>query len=105
MAKRPVLILRYEDLKENTSQEMKRVTDFLGFSYSLDEVAARLEDGYSQFYRNHTVDFTHFTPTQELFIHNMINTTSHLMKEYDIYSMFPHINDYLWNVFQDYVWL
>lgn len=95
MAKRPVLILRYEDLKENTSQEMKRVTDFLGFSYSLDEVAARLEDGYSQFYRNHTVDFTHFTPTQELFICNMINTTSHLMKEYAIYSMFPHINDYL----------
>lgn len=95
MAKRPVLILRYEDLKENTAQEMKRVTDFLGFSYSLDEVAARLENGYSQFYRNHTADFLHFTPAQERFVHNLINTTIHLMKQYDIYGMFPHITEYL----------
>ena len=37
------LILRYEDLVENTSREIKRVTDFLGLSISDEQIAKAVE--------------------------------------------------------------
>ena len=95
VAQCPVLILRYEDLKKHSVPEMKRVTDFLGFSFTKKEVSARLRGGYPQFYRNHTVDFQHFTPAEEQFLHSLIHNTTLLMKEYGVYSMFPHIDQYL----------
>ena len=95
LAKCPVYILVFEDLRSDTAGEMKRVTDFLGFSYTLEEVSARLKAGYSHFYRNHTAHFPHFTPDQEQYIHSVVKATSQFMKKEDLYSMFPRIDDYL----------
>ena len=76
-------------------REMKRVTDFLGFSFTEHEVSERLEAGYSKFYRNHTAEFSHFTPEQELYIQDVVASTSKFMKDNGIHDMFPRIDDYL----------
>ena len=86
----------FEDLKADTVGEMKKVTDFLGFSYTAEEISARLNSGFSQFYRNHTANFTHFTPDQETYIHDVIYNTSQFMGEKGLYDMFPRIDDYLY---------
>jgi hypothetical protein len=94
-AGRPVYVLIFEDLKKNTVGEMKKVSDFLGFSLTEVEVAERLRVGFSQFYRNHTSTFTHFTPHQERYVSHVVGTTSQFMKDNDIYDTFPRIDEYL----------
>ena len=94
-ANHPVYIVKFEDLKADTVREMKRVTDFLGFSYSEQEVSQRLEAGYSKFYRNHTTNYSHFTSEQEQYIRDAVTTTSQFMKDNGIYDMFPRIDEYL----------
>ena len=91
----PVHILIFEDLKADTVGEMKKLTDFLGFSYTMEEISARLEDGFSQFYRNHTASFSHFTPDQEKFIQDVVTKTSQFMKENGLYDLFPRVDDYI----------
>lgn len=94
-AHRPVHIIVFEDLKSNTVKEMKRVTDFLGFSLTEQEVSQRLDSGFTKFYRNHTAEFSHFTLEQEQYIHDTVASTIHFMKENEIYEMFPRIDEYL----------
>lgn len=95
VAGRPVYILKFENLKADTVKEMKKVMDFLGFSYTENEVSERLSAGFSKFYRNHTATFSHFTADQEQYIHNVVYSTSQFMKEKGIHDMFPGIDDYL----------
>ena len=88
-------ILKFEDMKADTVREIKRVTDFLGFSYNEKEVSVRLGSGFTQFYRNHTAEFSHLTANQEQYIHNVVYSTSQFMRENGIYDMFPGIDEYL----------
>ena len=92
---RPIHVLKFEDLKADTVGEMKKLTDFLGFSFTEKEVADRLEVGFSKFYRNHTAEFSHFTPVQESYVTNVVNRTSQFMKFRHIYDMFPRIDEYI----------
>lgn len=68
----PVLTVRYEDLKTDTVAEVVRMLDFLRFPYSREEVEHRLQEGFTQFYRNHTDSFDHFTSEQKLFVNGVI---------------------------------
>ena len=95
VAGRPVYILKFEDLKADTAKEMKKVTNFLGFSITEEEVAKKLMTGFSKFYRNHTAEFSHFTADQEKYVHSVVYSTSQFMKEKGVYDMFPGIDDYL----------
>ena len=95
MATRPVYILVFEDLKADTVGEMKKVTDFLGFSFTEREVAERLAAGFSKFYRNHTSEFNHFTPAQESYISDVVRVTSQFMRDNSIHDMFPRIDEYI----------
>lgn len=95
LSQRPVYVLQFEDLKADTARELKKVTDFLGFAYSLEEVSTRLEAGFTKFYRNHTAEFSHFTASQEQYIHDVVHHTSQIMREKGLYELFPRIDDYL----------
>ena len=86
----------FEDLKADTVREMKKVTDFLGFSFTEKEIAERLGMGFSKFYRNHTAEFSYFTAEQESWIHDVFNHTSRILKSHGLYDMFPRIDEYLW---------
>lgn len=94
-AEHPIHVLIFEDMKADTVREMKKVTDFLGFSFTLEEVSTRLRAGFSQFYRNHTSEFSHFTPDQEQYIHDVVYSTSQFMRDKGLYDLYPRIDDYL----------
>lgn len=68
----PVLTVRYEDLKTDTVAEVVRMLDFLEFPYSREEVEHRIREGFTQFYRNHTDSFDHFTTEQKIFVNGII---------------------------------
>ena len=91
----PVYVLIFEDLKRDPVTELKKLTDFLGFSLTEQEVSERLGAGFSKFYRNHTAEFSHFTQQQEMYVHHVVSTTLEFMMDHDIYDMFPRIEDYL----------
>ena len=86
----PFHIVQYEDLKNDTVKEMKKVMDFLGFSHlSEADIAERLDQGYNNFYRNHKDDFVHFTEEQKAFVHEQVVNTINTLKEYGLENVFP----------------
>lgn len=67
-----MLTVRYEDLKTDTVAEVARMLDFLEFPFSREEVEHRIGEGFTQFYRNHTDSFGHFTSEQKIFVNGII---------------------------------
>ena len=64
--RRPVLLVRYEDLRANATKEVLRMLEFLRVPHTPGQVAAILREGeFTQYYRNHTDDFEHYTPEQK----------------------------------------
>lgn len=91
----PFHIVRYEDLKNNTVKEMKKVLDFLGFSHiSETDIEERLGEGYNAFYRNHKDNFGHYTEEQKSFVHQQVEDTINTLREHRMDSIFP-IYEYL----------
>lgn len=73
---RPVLVVRYEDLKKDTATEVAKMLDFLNIEYtSRQDIHQRICQGYTEFKRLHTAkdDFEHFTQKQRDFIGSLIN--------------------------------
>ena len=69
----PVHVLRYEDLKNNTLQELLKTLDFLRVSYDPETVASRLKEDYSEFYRHHGEDdFKHYSDEQKLLLESTL---------------------------------
>ena len=60
----PTLVVRYEDVKQNTIREVKRMLDFLQFPYREEVMEERLEKDFSKFRRKHRGSFEHFTTQQ-----------------------------------------
>lgn len=88
-------MVRYEDLKNNTIMEMKKMIDFLGFSHiSEAEVRERLSKGFTSFYRNHRDNFSHYTDEQKDFIHQQVQDTINALREQGRENVFP-IHEYL----------
>ena len=68
----PVLVVRYEDLKSNTLQEIMQMLEFLGYEYTPDELKERLNQKFTTFYRNRTSTFEHYTAAQKQYINSII---------------------------------
>ena len=90
----PFHMVRYEDLKSNTTREVQKLLKFLGAPYSEQEINRRLKAGFNDFYRNHHDDFRHFTPEQERFITGLVNQTIVTLKVYGLDSVFS-LQEYL----------
>lgn len=69
----PVLVVKYEDLQSNATNEVLRMLKFLGVDYRSGQVATILKsDNFSQYYRNHTDNFEYYTPGQKVAINAAI---------------------------------
>ena len=74
--RRPVLLVRYEDLMANTTGELLRMLEFLGMPYSPMEVTTAVNSSkFTQFYRNHSDNFEHYTAKQKAVINADIKKT------------------------------
>ena len=80
--RRPVLLVRYEDLVANTTGELLRILEFLGVPYSPVKVTTSLKSKeFTQYYRNHSDNFEHYTAKQKAAINADISKiTSELDK-------------------------
>lgn len=76
VAKRPVLVVRYEDLKRDEAGEARRMLEFLNIPYS----ERKLGGGYTRFFRNHTDAFDHFTKPQKQYVNGIITQVVRKMK-------------------------
>ena len=69
-------ILRYEDLKKNTVEEVKGVLDFLKVYYNSDTLAEVLKEDYTEFRRPHSGDnFEHYSVEQKQWLRRSLLET------------------------------
>ena len=50
----PVLIIGYENLKNDTYTELKKMLDFIGYPYTEDDLSCAVKSAAETFHRNHT---------------------------------------------------
>ena len=91
----PMLTVFFEDLQENAVREVRRMLDFLEYPYSEDKLQASLKEGFSQFYRNHTDSFRHFTPDQQESFNAVITGTVQRLRQCNLEQVALKIEKYL----------
>ena len=92
---RPVLVVRFEDLKTDLIGQVKRMLDFLKFPYMKDELRNRLAKGFGAFRRAHSREkFEHFTPKQEQLVRSFVLDTIKMLQDRK-YGQSLGITDYL----------
>ena len=95
----PVLVVRYEDLKQDTVREIERMLDFLHIPYNKGDLPLILAADFNTFKRPHNRnnDFEHYTSAQKVHMKstlmNVINLTqeknmTHLLRLTDYLSKF-----------------
>ncbi len=62
---RPVLLVLYENLKEDPLREVKRIVDFLGYNLPESVLKERIELKVADFYGHRFLTFDPFTPAQK----------------------------------------
>lgn len=74
VARRPVLVVRYEDLKRDEAGQVRRMLEFLDVPYSEKTLrgGGGGGGGYTPFFRNHTDTFDHFTQLQKRYVNGII---------------------------------
>lgn len=94
---KPILVVRFEDLKSDLIGQVKRMLDFLQFPYLEDELNSRLADGFGKFQRIHDGDdFEHFTANQRVFIRTVVLETIEKLRQHRRKHLFG-LTDYLYN--------
>jgi hypothetical protein len=69
----PLLIVTYEDLKANVSQEVLRMLEFLGINYSPNTIFERLRCESTTFKRSKPLQrFDPYTPEQRNFVRSCL---------------------------------
>ena len=91
----PVLAVMYEDLKTNTVAEVLRMLNFLQFPYLREEVEQRLQGGFTNFYRNHTDSFDHFTSEQKLFVNGIISDVAQKLQNIKHSALAIKLQEYM----------
>ena len=90
------MVVRYEDVKRDAVKEMKRLLEFLKFSYDDQSVSMRLaKEDPAPFHRNHSIsDFEHYTTEQKMYINSLLQDTIQLLKQHNVEHLF-NLHEYL----------
>lgn len=91
----PILTVTYEDLKKDSTAEVKRMLDFLQFPYSIMDLERKLHEGFTQFYRNHTDTFEHFTKEQKEFVNGIILETVQKLQHSKNFALGSKLHEYV----------
>lgn len=76
----PVLVVQYEDLKENTSAQITKMLKFLNVDYNSSTLNQKLSKGFESFHRkNHLQEFEHFTAEQRVLVNSIIKDVISLL--------------------------
>ena len=89
-----ILPIKYEDLKRNSTLQVKRILAFLQIPYTDQDIDKRLTEGFNSFHRTHKPDFDHYTPGQRQRVLRAIKDTIQLLKTSRL-SHLLDLNEYL----------
>lgn len=78
--RKKVLVVHYEDLKENKTKIVKKILDFLNVDYSEKELQLKLRERDDRFHRKHIQDFDHFTIEQRDFVNHVLGNTQYMLR-------------------------
>lgn len=92
-----VLVVRYEDLLEDTVTELRHILHFLKVPFSKEHLQSLKKRGFEQFHRNHSHGFDYFTKKQRLHVYNVVVQTIKMLaknnndKIFGIKEYLPHV--------------
>ena len=93
---KPILVVRFEDLKTDLIGQMKRMLDFVQLPYMEDDLRSRLSEGFDKFQRIHDgEDFKHFTAQQREFVKSVVLDTIKTLRLHGQKNMLLGLTDYL----------
>lgn len=70
--KHRILVVKYEDLLQDTKFELERILKFVRVPYSSKQLHAVVSSGYREYKRHHDAEFEHYTKTQEEFVNGLV---------------------------------
>ena len=88
----PLLVVRYEDLKKDTVEQVERMLNFLKMPIDKAELLQRLQQkSFSEFHRNHstTSHFDLYTPSQIKYWNSVITEVETSLHSNDIVDFIP----------------
>ena len=74
----PLLVVTYEELKQDTVKEVQKMLDFLNVTIPKAKLVQRLQaNQFNEFHRNHSgsARFVPYTPTQVKYLNSVISET------------------------------
>ena len=91
----PILVVHYEDVKEDSVAQISRMLDFLEHKYVREELAEKLKDGFNSVKRNHTYQFDYYTENQRAYVNSMVAETIETLKSMDVDYEVIRLDEYL----------
>jgi len=83
-ARRPTLVVQYENLQINLDGELRRMLDFLEHPYTEDDIQCTVHSSMDGFHRKHTKQLNPYTPSQTQFLLDKIHLVDNILKENNI---------------------
>lgn len=74
------LVVKYEDLLQDTKHELERILKFVGVPYSSKQLHAVVSSGYQEYQRRHDANFEHYTKTQEENVNRLLASLQVILK-------------------------
>ena len=91
---RPIMVVRYEDIKGDHVTQVKRMLKFLEYPIDESGLDMKLNDGFDKFRRTHKEDFEHYSSGQKKYINSMLCDTIKILTQHNMEHLFQ-LEDYL----------
>ena len=79
----PVLVVGYENLKNNTYTELKRMLDFVEYPYSKNDILCAVKSSEA-FHRKHKKDLHVYSPELQQMVINYIKAVDEILLKHNI---------------------
>jgi len=80
----PTVVIQYERLSTNLFTELKKMLDFLGVSYTENDILCAIKSTSETFHRKHDKNFDPYTPKQRQLILQEIHVVNKILQKYEI---------------------
>ena len=91
----PVLVVSYELLRNDTSQELRRMLDFLQVTYDQASLERTVDSDFKTFHRG-KAEFEHYTKSQAQLVKSLIADAKNMLTQNRKYFLqFLPLDDYL----------
>ena len=91
---RPIMVVRYEDIKADYITQVERMLKFLEFPIDKTELDTKLNQGFETFRRPHKEEFEHYTNEQKKYVNTMLLDTIKILTHHNMEQFFQ-LEDYL----------